>query len=435
MALLPRILTILFAFLAGLLVMQQGLWPSTLLHRTAAYFVAVDFRGQGPVMRIENDLDIAPHRHLMPSDYAPPPDRPFETVALPGMRERRPLPPRVFIAPERRPALTVIAGAFDLEGHRHAALLLGPDGRVLHLWPMVEPEGGREQGMLDPDGFEVLPDGTEVKRIDACGEPIWARPVSAHHSVALDGDGALWTWDYDVMIKLSVEDGALLKRLGIEEIAEANPGIDLFGIRQIHTANDSRWLADPWHPNDADPLPADLAHAFHEHWEKRIRDFDPKNPYQPSLMDFTKLMIQEQGGQNNVNIISQARNLFDLLWNKQQDPTQIEDDSLYEHYHLRHRDPLEYFERGQIFTSFESDDPAPAYLPQAMGEIGKQIACFSGDYGHWDGVLEGCVSDAANIADYDRDHLARLLGGNALDLYGQRLRNALPEHLTVAATH
>jgi predicted TIM-barrel fold metal-dependent hydrolase len=178
----------------------------------------------------------------------------------------------------------------------------------------------------------------------------------------------------------------------------------------------------------------DLAHAFHEHWEKRIRDFDPKNPYRPSLMDFTKLMIQEQGSENNVNIISQARNLFDLLWNKQTDPTKMEDSSLYEHYDLRHRDPLDYFKRGQIFASFESDDPGPSYLPQAMGEIGKHIACFSGDYGHWDGVLKGCVSDAANVADYDRDYLALLLGGNALRLYGQRLQNVLPENLAVAAT-
>jgi hypothetical protein len=126
--------------------------------------------------------------------------------------------------------------------------------------------------------------------------------------------------------------------------------------------------------------------------------------------------------------------LFDLLWNKQTDPTKMEDSSLYEHYDLRHRDPLDYFKRGQIFASFESDDPGPSYLPQAMGEIGKHIACFSGDYGHWDGVLKGCVSDAANVADYDRDYLALLLGGNALRLYGQRLQNVLPENLAVAAT-
>ncbi len=29
------------------------------------------------------------------------------------------------------------------------------------------------------------------------------------------------------------------------------------------------------------------------------------------------------------------------------------------------------------------------------------------------------------MADYDREHLGLLLGGNALDLYGDRLRNSL----------
>jgi predicted TIM-barrel fold metal-dependent hydrolase len=173
----------------------------------------------------------------------------------------------------------------------------------------------------------------------------------------------------------------------------------------------------------------DLSHAFHEHWEKRIRDFDPKQPYRPSLMEFTKLMIQERGAHNNSNIITQAKNLFDLLWTKEHDPSQIDDASLYEHYDLRHRDPLEYFERGQIFASFESDDPAPAYLAIAMGEVGKHVACFSGDYGHWDGVLRGCVQSAATVTNYDREHLGLLLGGNALALYGDRLRSSLPQDL------
>lgn len=177
----------------------------------------------------------------------------------------------------------------------------------------------------------------------------------------------------------------------------------------------------------------DLAHAFHEHWEKRIRDFDPQHPYRPSLIDYTKLLLEEKGS-NKVNLINQAKNLFELLWNAEHDPTKIDDRSLYEHYDLRHRDPLEYFERGQIFTSFESDDPGPSYLHVAMGEIGKHLTCFSGDYGHWDGVLHNCVQDAATVAEYDRDHLGLLLGGNALDLYGDRLRNSLPAKELAEAT-
>lgn len=175
----------------------------------------------------------------------------------------------------------------------------------------------------------------------------------------------------------------------------------------------------------------DLAHACHEHWEKRIRDFDPKNTYRPSLMEFTKLMIQERGVGNNLNIISKAKNLFDLLWSAEHDPTKVDDSTMYEHYDLRHRDPLEYFERGQIFTTFESDDPGPAYLPVAMGDIGKHLACFSGDYGHWDGVLKDCVKDAATVAEYDREHLGLLLSGNALALYGDRLKQSLPANLMV----
>jgi uncharacterized protein len=172
----------------------------------------------------------------------------------------------------------------------------------------------------------------------------------------------------------------------------------------------------------------DLAHAMHEHWEKRIRDFDPHHPYRPSLMEFTKLMIQERGT-HATNVIGQAKNLFDLLWTREHDPTKIDDASLFEHADLKHRDPLEYFERGQIFVSYESDDPGPAYMATAMGPVGERLACFSGDYGHWDGVLKDCVKDAATVIEYDRTHLARLLGENSLDLYGARLRNSLPQNL------
>ncbi len=177
----------------------------------------------------------------------------------------------------------------------------------------------------------------------------------------------------------------------------------------------------------------DLSHAMHEHWEKRVRDFDPKNPYRPSMLEMTRLMMQERSDRNSAKVLNQVKTLFDLMWSAERDPAKIDDASLYEHADLRDRDPLEYFERGQIFVSFESDDPAPTYLPQAMGDVGKRVACFSGDYGHWDGVLQNCVRDAATQGDYDRDYLSRLLAGNALALYGDRLRQSLPAHCTVSS--
>lgn len=166
----------------------------------------------------------------------------------------------------------------------------------------------------------------------------------------------------------------------------------------------------------------DLAHSFHEHWEKRIRDFDPKKPYRPSWTEASRCLIQDK---HSKNLLGAARSTFDLLWRRQRDPSEIDDASLYEHYDLRHRDPMEYFERGQIFVSFEPDDPSPLYLPTAMGEAGRRIACFSADYGHWDGMHTGCVSYAAKSAQGDREYLDMLLNGNALNLYGDRLRKAM----------
>lgn len=174
---------------------------------------------------------------------------------------------------------------------------------------------------------------------------------------------------------------------------------------------------------------ADLAHACHEHWEKRIRDFDPKTTYRPPLLEVTKQLLRERGVREQSDLISQAKNLLELLWTRDRNPATIDESELYEHYDLRHRDPLEYFERGQIFLSFESDDPAPSYLHQAMGEMGQKIVCFSGDYGHWDGVFKDSVKSVGETGNYDREHLARLLGDNAIDLYGERLRKAV-EQLT-----
>ncbi len=78
-----------------------------------------------------------------------------------------------------------------------------------------------------------------------------------------------------------------------------------------------------------------------------------------------------------------------------------------------------------MFASFESDDPAPAYLREALGPMGEDLACFSGDYGHWDGVLAECVTNVARVRPYPRGHLGKLLAGNCLRLYGPRLQARL----------
>jgi hypothetical protein len=168
----------------------------------------------------------------------------------------------------------------------------------------------------------------------------------------------------------------------------------------------------------------DLIHAFHEHWEKRIRDFDPH--VRLSMTEFTRELVRERGGADGkLHLLGKARAVYDLLAHAEREPqVAADDDYIYEHRGLR-RDPQEFFQRGQVYASFESDDPAPAYLRTALGAPGEDLACFSADYGHWDGVLRDCVRNVARSGEYTREHLAKLFAGNCLRLYGPRLRSAL----------
>ena len=165
----------------------------------------------------------------------------------------------------------------------------------------------------------------------------------------------------------------------------------------------------------------DLMHAFHEHWEKRIRDFNPDTRL--SMTQFTKELLRERGAKGGkLNLLGKARGVYDLLVHLEREARSSDrDDFIFEHRHLDH-DPVDFLRRGQIFVSFESDDPAPSYLREALGEAGENVACFSADYGHWDGVLKDCVLNVIRTRAYERSHLEKLLAGNCLRLYGPKLQ-------------
>ena len=144
------------------------------------------------------------------------------------------------------------------------------------------------------------------------------------------------------------------------------------------------------------------------------------------MVEFTKELLRERGGrEGKLNLLGKARSMYDLLVRNERERRAADrDDYVFEHRRLDH-DPTDVFRRGQVFASFESDDPAPAYLREALGDLGERLACFSGDYGHWDGVLRDCVRNVASVRPYEREHLGRLLGGNCLALYGARLARAI----------
>jgi len=172
----------------------------------------------------------------------------------------------------------------------------------------------------------------------------------------------------------------------------------------------------------------DLVHAFHEHWEKRIRDFDPD--VRLPMGQFTKELLRERGKDGKLGLLGKAKGVYDLLARVEREPRDPAHDAyVFEHRQLDH-DPTDFFRRGQVFVSFESDDPAPAYLREALGPMGEDLACFTADYGHWDGVVSGCIKNIVNTRPYERGHLAKLLAGNCLRFYGKRLEAAVEPRAT-----
>ena len=164
----------------------------------------------------------------------------------------------------------------------------------------------------------------------------------------------------------------------------------------------------------------DLMHSLHEHWEKRILHFDPS--VEPSIPDFLREFARERDADGELGLwrkIKQVRGVLSPGRGDKATPEELEA-FRYEHPDLC-RDPMEYLERGQIYTTVEPDDPCPAYLESTLGAAGRRIACFAVDYGHWDATLENCVSLVTERPGISEELASHVLSRNALSLYGRRL--------------
>ncbi|HEX6119022.1 MAG TPA: arylsulfotransferase family protein [Dongiaceae bacterium] len=192
----------------------------------------------------------------------------------------------------------IIVGAFKGDGSvQHAALMLSPNLRIVHYWPLLEdgPEAGQTDGDSEPPrrklphGFSVLRDGSVIyafdngsslHRKDRCGRTIWADAGKYHHSVTADDtQTTVWTLRHDddgdwaqreKIVQLAVADGKVIREISVADIIAANPDIDILEVRRNHDDRlgknprglPGRWVRDPFHLNDVDPLPRKLAGAF-----------------------------------------------------------------------------------------------------------------------------------------------------------------------------
>jgi len=179
----------------------------------------------------------------------------------------------------------LVSGAFVVDGDmENAALLLspGPEPRIVKRWILDEiPVGDfkpQPKHLKFVHGVEMLGDGSliftfdgsvSLQRIDSCGDRQWTTGGVFHHSVTLDESGeTVWTFsDFAVIAQVAVDDGAVLRRISMDDIIAANPGTDLLEIRRSHPNDlhvnsrntEGEWLTDPFHLNDVEPLPSAIA--------------------------------------------------------------------------------------------------------------------------------------------------------------------------------
>jgi hypothetical protein len=213
-----------------------------------------------------NDLALEPTRHLVPAPAAP---RNESAEFVSHARDRV------------EPGYTLIAGlSRDQANAAFEVGLYDSDGALVHRWPV-------RYGDLDPDGpkplhvmlhgTEVFPDGSvavafdagrAIARLDACGNPMWVAPGTFHHSITADGEGGLWSWRDETIVRLDAATGAETTTLDLRsQIMTAAGGQEgVFAIRSFAVGPDKPldYPGDPFHANDVEPLRADMAAAFPE---------------------------------------------------------------------------------------------------------------------------------------------------------------------------
>lgn len=270
-------LLVLVAFGAGILVMERQLWPYPLVREVFDY-VTVDPEQEVALKdKIRNDFGGIPARHIADrkQPFTPVPGaKPLEGLPL-GDR----LPPRMFLSPDAPRGFRLLYGTFDFKDSLHGAIVLDADGQLVHVWHLGQedvPWPHEPDRSVSPHGFDITPDGdivvgfdgaTSIASYNWCGEQRWRIRGGFHHSADIGDDGALWSWgnvDSDnkwglFLVKIDMATGEVLDHFHIRDLIEANPDVDILGIRQFDNAKGSTWLRDRWHANDIDPLPAALA--------------------------------------------------------------------------------------------------------------------------------------------------------------------------------
>lgn len=270
-------LVFLFAFALGMFLYARQIWPYGLVQEIGAFLQETEEENLDLADAIANDLGGVPGRHLITprTPFDRDPGRDWVALSELPLREERESP-QVYLSPDALPGYRLIHGTFAFEDRLHGAVLLGPDGDVVRHWRITQEDvewDHRPDANVVPHGIDITRNGsliyafdggTSIRRVSWCGEPEWIVKGGFHHSVDLNEDGQLWSWGQVEtdrpfgawMIRLDPDTGAILQKMHLRELINANRDIATWGILKM------MGIDDAWHHNDVEALSAAQAGGY-----------------------------------------------------------------------------------------------------------------------------------------------------------------------------
>lgn len=268
-------LLLLGAYAYGVFSVRTQSFPYSLIAQFEAFLAGTGEDDLSTAEKLESDLGGVPHRFIYPQQR--PASAPALTpLTVPGLRTRRALP-ELYLDPEAPRGYRLIVGAFDFEATTWGALLLGPEGELLHQWQLSSdhlPANSEPAYRKNLYGVWPFPDGSIIfsmheaagglVKVDACSRPLWDVEGQFHHTVQPQGPemdsfwtfmGTQGTFDH-VLARLDTATGTLLEQIDMRDVRAANPDTHIFYLQREFDVEHSV------HGNDIDPLPASLAAAF-----------------------------------------------------------------------------------------------------------------------------------------------------------------------------
>ena len=275
-------LLFILAFSWGLLVGYKKIFPYKIL-RSIAQETLDFYKGEKNIKDIsivdkfKNDLGFFPSRHLVEYSFK---DDDYINIELENLSSRRGSNPKLKIFFDKKDenyfdnSYLLVQGFFDFNDSLYGAILLDFNGNVINTWRHNHYEFKDKENSIEANlsshPIVMLNDGSiiytihgqryghRIIRSSYCGDIIWTKKASYHHSLSLDRNQNIWTIDEEnSFVLLDKDNGSILKEIFLKNIFEKNKDLGIFNFH-INLPGSDFMTNDPFHINDVEPLNSEI---------------------------------------------------------------------------------------------------------------------------------------------------------------------------------